>query len=122
MAKNKSRFSVASAGFDYKEPVKDIVEEKKVEKKSEVKSSAIKEEKTSPQITEKPKSPQKVGRPKGEPKTRVTVYLPTELVDQISGAMNMYKGDMAFYISNLIKKDLEVNGNLYKQISKLSEV
>lgn len=132
MAKNKSRFAAASAGFDYTAP-NTITEEQTTEKptnpeKDEKKAISPKKDgldkpiKEVPKKTGEPETPVKVGRPKGIPKTRVTVYLPTEMTNQLSGAMNIYKGDMAAYISKLISKDLEENGELYKQISSLANI
>lgn len=132
MAKNKSRFAAASAGFDYTAPntitEEQTIKQQKDPEKEEKKAVSPKKEaidnpiKEVPKKTAEPETPVKVGRPKGIPKTRVTVYLPTEMTDQLSGAMNIYKGDMAAYISKLISKDLEENGELYKQISSLANI
>lgn len=50
-----------------------------------------------------------------EKKSRYSLSIPVELSDYIEGAGKLYSGVSA-YIASLVKKDIAVNGETYKQI------
>ena len=63
----------------------------------------------------------KVGRPsRGEVK-KITLAVPAEMLDDIETAATFFKGNKTAYINTLIKRDLEINLEKYKDIKKMME-
>ena len=63
----------------------------------------------------------KVGRPsRGEVK-KITLAVPAEILDDIETAATFFKGNKTAYINTLIKRDLEINLEKYKDIKKMME-
>lgn len=62
----------------------------------------------------------KVGRPSAEPYTKMSINVPTECVDLIKTAANIYcKGNVSSYIASLIEKDIEQNKEQYNNVLKM---
>lgn len=67
------------------------------------------------------KEKNKAGRPsKGEVK-KISLAIPTELLEDIEIAAIFYKGNKTAYINSLIKQDLEANLEKYKEFKSMLE-
>lgn len=65
------------------------------------------------------KDPHKGGRPSNGPVFRHSLSIPQELMEGVDAASVLYKNNRTAYIVDLIRKDLEENGEKYKELAKL---
>ena len=64
----------------------------------------------------------KGGRPSAGKVKKMPLSIPEELYDDVEVAATLfYKGNKTAYINALIKKDLEENGEKYKEFKKMIE-
>ena len=103
--------------------------------KQQTKKSEPKQQNKQPAPTKNPKVPKKVtrikkdgtkaksnaGRPitKTEPTHTTNVDIPQELFDKFQKYKQAMGGTMTAYVNRLIRKDLEANEDLYKQITEM---
>lgn len=106
--------------------VEELKEEKNLAKKEsnfQIKTSSSTAKKpASKKEEQKAKEINKAGRPKGTPSTKISLNIPDEYLELVNIAAGInYKGNKSSYIVDLIKKDIEVNGNVYEQIKTMKQ-
>lgn len=91
----------------------------KVSFAEEINNTIIKPNTTSTEL----KHVKSAGRPSNGEVKKISLAIPVELYDGVEvGASLFFKGNKTAYINALIKKDLEENGEKYKEFKSMMEM
>ena len=91
----------------------------KVSFAEEINNTVIKPTTTSTEL----KKVKSAGRPSNGEVKKISLSIPVELYDGVEvGASLFFKGNKTAYINALIKKDLEENGEKYKEFKSMMEM
>jgi hypothetical protein len=100
----------------------ELAKKKGIKENKEFQQTAAESILTEKQESKDEKPVSKTGRPKGKPSTKISLNVPNEYLDlvEIAAGVN-YKGNTSSYIVDLIKKDIDENGEIYEKIKDMQK-
>jgi hypothetical protein len=100
----------------------ELAKKKGIKENKEFQQTAAESILTEKQESKDEKPVSKTGRRKGKPSTKISLNVPNEYLDlvEIAAGVN-YKGNTSSYIVDLIKKDIDENGEIYEKIKDMQK-